>query len=466
MSVAPALRSAAGKPGAGIAVSIASVAVVTASIELLKGPVPVLSLGVLYVLAVLLVAVGWGLAYAIPVAFASMLAFNWFHLPPVHTFTLADGANWFALIVYVATAIVVSALAARVRRRAREAEQRERESALLAGIASTLLGGTRVDEELDRIAAGTAEVLGVSTATIELGPGRPPLAHEDPYPLQAGKRQIGTLFLPEREEADLGVRHRFLPALASLLAVATDRERLEHEALEAEALRRSDTVKTAVIQAVSHDLRTPLATMETALGGLAGDAGALDERSRSELLDTLRIELDRLTRLVDNLLDLSKLQAGAARPAPELWTADELVAQALDGLPGSDRVDVSIPDGLPLVSVDAGQVQRVLANVLDNALRLSPAAEPVVVRVTATRKELLVRVVDHGPGVPEEDRERIFEPFHRAGDGRAGAGLGLAIARGFADANGGRLWVESHVGQGATFTLALPVAEVPAPVPA
>jgi two-component system sensor histidine kinase KdpD len=438
------------------------VAAVTAAIELLKDPVPVLSLGVLYVLAVLVVAVGWGLAYAIPVAVASMLAFNWFHLPPVHTFTLAEGSNWFALLVYVVTAIVVSVLATSVRRRAREAEQRERESALLADIASALLGGTDVQQQLDGIANEVADVLGVSSASIELGAERPPRAHDDPYPLVAGKRHVGTLFLPEREEADVRIRQRFLPALASLLAVATERERLQREALEAEALRRSDTVKTAVIRAVSHDLRTPLATMETALGGLAGFAGELDEQGRAELLDTLRVELDRLTRLVDNLLDLSKLQADAARPVPQLWTADELVSQALESVPGSERVDVLIPDNLPPVSVDAAQVQRVLANVLENGLRASPPGERVVVRVTATRREVLIRVVDHGPGVPDSDRERIFEPFQRSAQG--GAGLGLAIARGFAEANGGRLWVESHLGQGATFTLALPVAEVPAPV--
>ena len=449
----------------GVAASVASVALVTFAIELLKGVVPVLSLGVLYVLAVLVVAVGWGLAYAIPVAVASMLAFNWFHLPPVHTFSLSDGENWFALAVYVATAIVVSALATRVRDRAREAEQREREASLLAEIASSLLGGTHVEEELDRIATGVAEVLGVSRVSIELGPDRAPIGDQDPHPLLAGERHVGTLFMSDREEADLAVRRRFLPALASLLAVAGDQEILHQEALETEALRRSDTVKTAVIQAVSHDLRTPLATMETALGGLVGNAGALDETSRDELLDTLQVELARLTRLVDNLLDLSRLQAGAARPTPELWTADELVAQALDGVAGSGAVQLLIPEELPPVSVDAGQIQRALANVIENALRVSPPGEPVAVRVTATRKEVLFRVVDHGPGVPEAERERIFEPFHRGHGGATGAGLGLAIARGFAAANGGRLWVESHPGQGATFTLALPAeAAIAAPV--
>jgi two-component system sensor histidine kinase KdpD len=452
------------RPWSGIGVSVVTVALVTVTIELLKDVVPVLSLGVLYVLAVLAVAVGWGMAYAIPVAIASMLAFNWFHLPPTHTFTLADGENWFALVVYVATAIVVSALADRVRARARQAEQREREASLLADVATSLLGGNEVEDELERISARVAEVLGVSRVEIELGPERAQRAGRDPHPLEVGGRRVGTLSYPDTEDADLRIRARLLPALASLLAVAIDQEALRREALETEALRRSDTLKTAVIRAVSHDFRTPLATMSTALGGLAGDAGALDEASRLELLDTLRLELGRLIRLVNNLLDLSRLQADAAAPAPELWTADELVASALDGLRESERVDLVVPEDLPAVRVDVSQVQRALANVLENALRVTPSGEHVAVRVTATRKELLIRVVDRGPGVPETQRELIFEPFHAQG-ATGGAGLGLAIARGFAAANGGRLWVESHEGQGATFTLALPIeASVPVPV--
>ena len=201
----------------GVAASVASVALVTFAIELLKGTVPVLSLGVLYVLAVLVVAVGWGLAYAIPVAVASMLAFNWFHLPPVHTFSLTDSENWFALAVYVATAIVVSALATRVRDRAREAEQREREASLLAEIASSLLGGTHVAEELDRIATGVAVVLGVSEVSIALGPDRAPIGDQDPHPLIAGDRHVGTLFMSDREEADLR-RPAALPPCARFAA--------------------------------------------------------------------------------------------------------------------------------------------------------------------------------------------------------------------------------------------------------
>jgi two-component system sensor histidine kinase KdpD len=402
----------------------------------------VLSLGVLYVFAVLPVAVAWGTAPAVLVAVVSMLAFNFLFLSPRYTLDLADGRNWFALAVYLATAVVVGDLASRARRRAAEAEQREREAALLADIAAELLRGTRLEEELDRIEERTAAVLGVSSVRIVLGKETTGHPHEAPHPLSVDGRQVGTVYTPEQEEGALPIQQQLLPALASLLAVAREREELEREAFEAEALRRSDTIKTALIQAVSHDLRTPLATVEQALDGLESGVLALTEDDRTALLQTIRIEHTRLKRLV--------------------------VAQTLDELAGSERVRVATRADLPPVRVDAVQIQRALVNLLENALRVSPPGEDVHVRVTATRKELLVRITDRGPGVPDEERERIFEPFHRvsgASDQR-GPGLGLAIARGFTQANGGRLWVESRPGQGASFVLALPAVELPVGVPA
>jgi two-component system sensor histidine kinase KdpD len=445
-----------------------AVAVVTVAIELLDEHVPVLSLGVLYLFAVLPIALFWGTLLAVPVAFASMLAFNFFFLPPLYTFTLADRRNWFALAVYVATAIVVGSLASRYRTRSAEAEQREREAALLADIAADLLRGTPLAESTDRIEKQTADVLDVSSVKIRLGGHPRGTSHDAPHPLTVGGRTIGVLFTPEKEEPPLATRRRLLPALAALLGVALERETLAGEALEAETLRRSDTVKTAVIRAVSHDLRTPLATIEQALDGLESGELALTDDDRTALLETIRVEHSRLKRLVENLLDLSRLQAQATEARPELWTADELVSQALDELGGAERVVVTAPTELPPVRVDATQVQRALANVLENALRLSPPGEPVSVRVTATRKEVLIRVTDRGPGIPEEERERVFEPFHRV-TGRPdepGAGLGLAIARGFTEANGGRMWLESREGQGASFVLALPLVELPAQVTA
>jgi two-component system sensor histidine kinase KdpD len=355
---------------------VGAVAAVTVVIFVLKPYVPVLGLSVLYVLAVLPVAVAWGLAYAVAVSVASMLAFNFFFLPPVHTLTIADSSNWFALGVFVVTAAVVSELAARSRRRAEEA-------------------------------AAHAEA---ATALLE------------------------------------------------------ERERLAQEALEAEALRRADVIKTALLRAVSHDLRTPLMAISTSAGALARSDLSIDDQDRAELLATILAASDRLEHLVANLLDLSRLQAGAALPEFDVQDLDDLVLGALDEL-GEEgrRVEIAFPDEPPTVRVDAQQIQRVLVNVLENALKYSPPREPVHVHVSSTSSEALVRVVDHGPGVLVEDRERIFEAFHRGGRiDAAGAGLGLAIARGFTEANGGRLWVESLEGQGATFVLSLPavLAEV------
>jgi two-component system sensor histidine kinase KdpD len=333
-------------------VSIGAVAVVTATIFGLKEVAPVLSLGVLYVFAVLPVAVFYGLAYALPVSIASMLAFNFFFLPPLHTLALTDSENWVALAVYLVTAVVVSELAALARRRARTAA-------------------------------------------------------------------------------------------------------------ETEALRRSDAVKTAVLHAVSHDLRSPLTAIRAAGEGLESASLQLDESDRAGLLETIRLETARLERLVANLLDLSRLEAGAARPQPELWPVDELIGRALEAL-GADAERVSVVVGAEApVRVDAAQIERVLVNVLENALRLSSPADPVTVEVGGGGAELLVRVSDRGPGIAPDELERIFEPFeHGRGDSR-GTGLGLAIARGFAQANGCSLWAESLPDSGASFILALPAAAAP-----
>jgi two-component system, OmpR family, sensor histidine kinase KdpD len=446
----------------GVLASAVAVAVVTAAIELLKPHVPVLSLGVLYVFAVLPIAVVYGFGLAIVVSVASMLAFEWFYLPPVHRFSLANSENWFALAVYVCTAVVVGELAARSRRRAAAAEQRERESALLAQLATDLLRGRGLDEELPAISDRAAQVLGVPSADIELGARRRRPAGEAPYPLEAAGRTIGAIYTPADPNVD--AQRRFLPALAALLAVAEDRDRLEREALEAETLRRSDLVKTALLRAVSHDLRTPLTGIRTAVGALRSPTLQLSDADRAELLDTIEVDSERLSRLVADLLDLSRLEAGSAAPDRELWSLEDLVRDAVDELGARDRVDVVGES--PLVDVDAAQIQRVITNLIENAIKYSPPDARVLVRITATRKEAIVRVVDQGPGLPESELERVFEPFYRhSSDQQAGAGLGLAIARGFAAANGGRVWAESRPQQGATFAFALPVVEAPVELP-
>jgi len=388
----------------------------TVVVAVLRPVAPDISLGALYVIVVMVAALLWGLAWAVAASIASLLTFNFFILPPVHTLALEDAENWAALVVYLVTAVVTSELASRLRRRAAEAERREREAALLADLAAGLLAR----EDLDDVAS-----------RIEIG--------ED-----AAGRRLGE-------------------AVESLHAIARERERLEEEALEAEALRRNDLVKTAVIRSVSHDLRTPLATMHAAVDALGPEGPGLDADEQRELLATVRRELARLERYVENVLDLSRLEAGAATPSPALWTVDALTVEALAGLPGAaERVELELGDDLPPVQIDAAQIERALANMLENALRFSPADSTVSVRAESRGAEVIVRIEDSGPGVPAADASAIFEPFRRSTRSR-GAGLGLAIARGFVEANGGRVWVESAPGGGASFALTLPAELEPVP---
>ena len=321
-----------GRLAVGLGASVLAVAAVTGVVYGLESVAPTVSLGALYLFAIVPIAIFFGLGLAVVVSVASMLTFNFLFLPPLYTFTLADSQNWVALAIYLVTAIVVSELTARARRRAREAEQREREEALLAELATTFLEGRDIDDELDGIALRVRDVLGVESARIELGPQRDPPRGESPYELRAGEIRVGTLYVQDGSRPNLAARNRLLPALGSLLGVASQRERLTREALEAEALRRSDLIKTAVLRAVSHDLQSPLTAVLTAAETLSSPELPLDEEARRDLLDTILIEARRLERLVRDLLDLSRLQAGAAEPVRELWTVDELVAQALHDL--------------------------------------------------------------------------------------------------------------------------------------
>jgi K+-sensing histidine kinase KdpD len=317
--------------------SLAAVAAVTGVVFALKPVAPVLSLGVLYLFAVLPVAVLFGLEYAIGVSIVSMLAFNFFFLPPTHTLRLADSENWVALAVYLVTALAVSELA---------------------------------------------------------------------------------------------------------------------------AFRRSDAVKTAVLRSVSHDLRSPITAIMTASDVLEDAGESLSADDRAELHALIRLQIRRLDRSVGNLLDLSRLEAGAALPVRELWTVDGLIARALETIgPDNDRVEVLLSDDSAPISVDAAQVEHALVNLLENALKFSSPADPVEMRAEHRDGEVVLRITDHGPGIPPHEQQLIFEPFHGTG-----TGLGLAIARGFVQLNDGRLSVESVPGRGTTFALAFPAVRVAEPV--
>ena len=450
-------------PATGVLAAAGSVALVTALIYGLRELVPVVSTGVVYMLAVLFVSSFWGLWAGLLTALLSAAAFNFFHIPPTGRFTIADGENWVALAVFFVAAMVISGLAGAARARAEEAETRRQEADLTAEMARLLLGGTDLDASLRSAGQRVASAFGLASVGIELA-----WADSDErrraLPLIVDGSRVGTVLVPRDVDPPVleALQDRVVPALETLVVAARKRDELEAQVIETKALRRSNVVKTAVLRSVSHDLRSPLTAITTAAGGLT--SYTLSDAERDELTSVIGVESARLARLVDNLLDLSRLQAGAIEARADWVGMDEVLRAALDAVaPPPGGFDVQIDAGLPLVRADATQLERALANVLDNAGRYA-GSDPVTVRARAAGGRLLLRIGDRGPGIAREELERIFEPFHSPGEG-GGTGLGLAIARGFVEANGGRIRAESLPGQGTTIVVELPVpAEQPAEV--
>ena len=452
----------------GVLVGIAAVALCTLLVYPLKRIAPVVSLGVVYLLAVLVVSAVWGAWLGVLTAVLSAAAFNFFHLPPVGQFTIRNSENWVALIAFLVAAGLASSIADVTRARAREADERRREADLAAEMARILLRGSSLAETLPTASARLAQTLGLHSAAIEMSA----LEGDErriAFPLREGTRRLGTLLVgADTHEASLRrLQERVVPSLEALLSAALERDALLGEVVETASLRRADVVKTAVLRAVSHDLRSPLTAISAA--GEAVSLPDLSQAEREELASVIGQETRRLSRLVENLLDQSRLEAGVAEPRREWMSVEEVLAAAFDELSAKpEDFTLSIDRDLPLVRADSTQLERAFVNVLENARRHS-GGHPVSVRARAARTHggendrVLVRVVDRGPGIPPAQVERVFEPFYRAGTasgGHRGSGLGLAIARGFVNANGGKLYVESLPGQGATFVFELPLDPV------
>jgi two-component system sensor histidine kinase KdpD len=448
---------------AGLLVAVVAVGLSTLIVYPLGHVAPVGSLSVVYLPAVLLVSITWGMWLGYATAVLSALAFNFFHLPPVGQLTIRDSSNWVALVAFLVVAALASSLAELARARTRDAEARRREADLAAEMARLLLRGNNLAEALPTAAARLSQALELSSAAIELeaidGDER-----RVAFPLREGTRRLGTLLVGAgTSEANLRrLQERVVPALEALLSAAMERESLLGGVVETAALRRADTIKTALLRAVSHDLRSPLTAIAAA--GEAVGSDSISASERREMASVIQEETRRLSRLVDNLLDLSRLEAGAAEPHRGLASIEELIGAALGELDGgSEEFALSLDPDLPLIDLDGVQMERAFVNVLENARRHS-GGHPVSVRARAVRDRVIVRIVDRGPGIPPAQLERVFEPFYRAGapgGEHRGSGLGLAIARGFAEANEGSLHVESLPGQGATF-----VFEFPLPRPA
>jgi two-component system sensor histidine kinase KdpD len=477
------LRSEPPSRRVGALSALVAVALCTLIVYPLKHAAPVVSLSVVYLPAVLVVSITWGAWLGVATGVISALAFNFFHLPPVGQLSIRDSSDWVALAAFLVVAVISSSVAEMTRARARDAEARRVEADLAAEMARILLRGNSLNEDLPTAAARLANALGLNSAAIQMdtveGDERTVA-----FPLREGTRRLGTLLVgaDASEDSLRRLQERVVPALESLMSAALEREGLLGGVVETAALRRADTVKTALLRAVSHDLRSPLTAISAA--GEAVGSPSLSAEERQELAAVIQEETRRLSRLVDNLLDLSRLEAGAAAPRRDWTSVEELIRAALRELAaGEAEFSLSIDPGLPLVSVDPVQMERAFVNVLENARRHS-GGHPVSVRARAVRSlgrspgprandggeqseghrsagdRVIVRVVDRGPGIPPAQLERVFEPFYRAGSvggGHRGSGLGLAIARGFTEANAGSLYVESLPGQGATFVFELPL---------
>ena len=448
-------------PVVGLAVAVASVAAITGVNYGLRELAPPVSTGVVYLLAVLLVSSYWGLWLGLATGFLSAAAFNFSHIPPTGEFHIADAGHWVALGVFLIAAAVTSTLAHAARERAEEAERRRREADLTTEMARLLLGGSSTEDSVRATGRRIAEAFGLESVTVELrwiDSG----SRDKALPLVVDGNRIGTVLVPkDADPASLeAIRDRVVPALETLVAAARRRAELESQLIETRALRRSDAVQKSLLRAVSHDFRSPLTAITAAVRGLR--SATLPDEARGELTSIAASETERLTRLVENLLDLSRLQAGGAAPRASSCSLEEIVRAAADASPEPHAgFDIALDDKLPALNCDAAQLERAVANVLENSARFA-GDRPVTVRARAAGAWLTLRVSDQGPGIAREELERIFEPFHRSLDRPSGgSGLGLAIARGFVEANGGRLRAESVPGKGSTFVFQLPPASDP-----
>lgn len=412
----------------------------------------------LFLTAVVAVAVVGGFWPAIAAATAASLLANWYFTEPFHTFTIDKPDNLLAVLLFVLVAIAVSSVVHLAARRSIQARQSRSEAEALLRLARTVLAGEDTPAEVLR---HLHAVTGKRLQLLELVGD-----HWVRIASVGAESEAEGNHMPIREDlvlvvhgSTLGHERRLLEAGAGQVAAAVDRNRLRMQAAQAEALAAGNRMRTALLAAVSHDLRTPLASIKAGISSLRQTDVQLTEADESELLETIEDSTDRLGGLIDNLLDMSRLQTGALQPFLRATSVEEVAALALANVTGADAMHVELPEDLPLVQSDPGLLERALANLLSNALHYAGREHPAELIATESGGRIVVQVVDHGPGVPEADRERIFQPFQRLGDhdSTTGVGLGLAVARGFVEAVGGSLTAAETPGGGLTMSISLPV---------
>ncbi len=453
-----------------------------------------LSLGsdlLLFLLAVIVVSLVGGFYPAFAAAIAASLLLNFYFVPPIHKFTISEPENVLALLVFVVIASLVSRVVDLAARRSSEAARSNAEAETMSTLAGSLLRGEQaLPALLDRV----RETFAVHSVTLlrrdtdaPASVGAAPRAHtagglrgtwscvatvgDDP----CLRPEDSDTEVPVGDDLILALRgrtlaaedQRVLAAFATQVAVAYQQRRLAEAAEAAAPLVEADRMRTALLNAVSHDLRTPIASAKAAVTSLRSPEVAWSEGDRQELLASADTALDRLTALVTNLLDLSRLQAGVLSVAARRVGLDDVVSRALDYTARDQKLDVDVPSTLPEVLADPGLLERVVANLVENALRYTPPEEPVRVAASTHADVVELRIIDRGPGIPQAEREAVFAPFQRRDDhatsSGGGVGLGLAIARGFVEAMHGTISLDDTPGGGLIAVVTLPIASPEAP---
>lgn len=462
----------------GWVMAVLGLPLVTAMLLWISGDLSLATELVVFLLLVVAVALVGGLLPALLAAVGGFMLLNYFFTPPVRLFTIAERNNLVALVAFLVVALSLSTLVDAGARRTREALRAQAEATTLFTLSGSVLRGSRpLPALLDQVRE-TFALTGATLLERRSGAGQgPDVEHtDDAWDVVAS---VGTPATRTPGEGDAEVHvdqlyslvlsghpleaadRRVLEAFAAQAAAAVQHERLEVAAAEAGNLAEVDRLRTALLRSVSHDLRTPLASAKAAVDTLGTIDLDLSLADRDELLDTAERSLDRLSGLVENLLDMSRLQAGAlALRVEEVDLIDVAYAATASLGPDGDAVSICAADDLPEVLADPALLERALANLVQNAIHYSPTETVPRIAASSHGSRVEVRVVDHGPGVPDEERDRIFQPFQRLGDhdNSSGVGLGLALARGLIEAMSGTIQPESTPGGGLTMTVSLPAA--------
>src|SRR5262245_26495835 len=473
-------------PGSGSRARATVIAIVAPglalALALIVQPQRELGAASVFVLAVVAASVFGGIWAGIGSSVLGFLALNYFFTEPLHTLRVHNRDDVVALAVFLVVALLVGWVVARAVAERDRATRGEREARLLNLFATKALSGEPLERVLDDLAAALvdalrlasceirAEAAGRTFAVRRTRPGAAEVGRME-LPISSGEHEFGSLTAATEGGGDPPTEdRRLLQAAASQIAADLERARLDAEIAAARLEAETSQARAALFSSVTHDLRTPLATIKTAVTSLLQVDVRFDQAQARELLQTVLEETDRLNRLVGNILGLAQVRSGSLTPAKELAALDEVVESVLHRLEptlGSIRVRTIFRD-TPDVPVDPVLIDQVVSNLIENAVRFSPPGGEVTISVAPWRSAVQVRVADQGPGIPRADRERVFEPFTQLGaarpDASGGSGLGLAISRAIVLAHGGRIWIEGTPGGGTAIVFELPVRGV-APVP-